>query len=100
MPRYRYDGEIVDAVRYQPGHGGHVIHRLSENGISCIHLQPDTEAISIFDDSGMIDIEDPRHDFAAAEAMIHPGDWIVWRGPFDLAIVSSRVFEADYVAIG
>ncbi len=99
MPRYRRGNEIVDAIRYQPGHGGHIIHRLSETGIPCLHLQPDTETISIFDPDGTIDIQDPRRDFDSAEGVVQPGDWVVWRNLLALEIVPSQVFAAEYALV-
>ena len=99
MPRYKHNDNIVDAIRYQPSHAGHIIHRLSEIGIPCIHLQPTTQVISIFDPQVTIDVRDPRHDFQTAEGLIYPGDWIVWRNHFDLEIVSSPIFQSEYVPL-
>ena len=99
MPRYRRNGEIVDAIRYQPGRPGHIIHRLSEFGIPCVHLQQRTQAISIFDPQATVDVQDPRHAFGNAEGVIYPGDWIAWRTFLNIQIVPSPVFEAEYAPL-
>lgn len=99
MPRYQRDGEIVDAIRYQPSQPGHVIHRLSEIGITCLHVQPTTEVIEMSAGGTAIVIQDQRRKFEGAEGIIYPGDWIVWRTFLDIEIVPSPVFEAEYAPL-
>ena len=96
MPRYRRNGDIYEAIRYQPSRPSHIIHRLSEFGIPCVHLQPTTQAIIIFDPGATIAIQDPRHDFANCEGIIYPGDWIAWGHALELEVIPSRVFEERY----
>lgn len=96
MPEVRHGDQTVSAVRYEPGHAGHIIHRLSDYGVPSIHLQPTTQAISICDPQAIIDIQDPRHNFEGNEGVIHPGDWIVWRHGLKLKVVPSRIFGEEY----
>ena len=99
MPRFKHNDEIVDAVRYQPGRAGHIIHRLSELGIPCLHLRPGTGAIDIFDASGFITIRDPRHDLGGTQGVGYPGNWIVWRNLLAIEIVPNQIFETEYVPL-
>ena len=99
MPRFQHNGEILDAIRYHPEHAGHIIHRLGEAGITCLHVHPTTEAIKIFAGGTSIAIQDKRHDFEGAEGLIYPGDWVVWHSFFDLEIAPSPIFEAEYLPL-
>ena len=99
MPRYQRNGEIVDAIRYRPGWPGHIVHRMSEAGIPCVHLRPATETIDIFSGDTSIAIQDHRHDLGGTEGVIYPGDWIVWRSFLEIEIVPSPIFEAEYSSL-
>ena len=99
MQKFNHNGEVVEAIRYEPGWDGHILHRLAEHGIACLHFRPPTETIEIFSYGELFSITDPRHDFDGAEGIIYPGDWIVFAGTWQVDIVPSRVFNAEYTPV-
>ena len=99
MPRYERNGEIYEAIRYQPTRPGHIIHRLSELGIPCIHVRSSAETIEIASSGTSIAIRDSYRNLNGVEGTIYPGDWIVWRNLLEIEIVPSRVFAAQYIPL-
>ena len=93
---FEHRGERVEALRYNPGGQRHILHHLANGGMSCAHVKQATEAIEIFSYGAEISISDPRHDFDGADGVIYPGDWVVFRSPWQLEIVPSAVFDAEY----
>lgn len=99
MRQFEHRGNIVDAVRYEPGWDGHVINQLANAGVGCLHFRKPTETIEIFSYGMEISITDPRHDFDGAEGIVYAGDWVVWQSSFDIEIVPSSVFSAEYTPV-
>lgn len=96
---FERNGEIVRAFRYNPGQGAHILHHLTNSGLACAHLRPPTETIEIFSYGTEISIIDLRHNSDGADGVIYPGDWIVRHGPWEIEIVPSVVFDAEYAAV-
>lgn len=97
QPReFERNGQIVRAFRYNPRWGAHIVHHLTNAGLACAHFRPPTETIEIFSYGAEISISDPRHNFNGADAVIYPGDWIVFASPRDLEIVPSPIFDAEF----
>ncbi len=100
QPReFERNSEIVRAFRYNPGQAAHILHHLTNGGLACAHFRPPTETIEIFSYGEEISITDLRHDSDGANGVIYPGDWIVRRGPWEIEIVPSTVFDAEYAAV-
>ena len=93
---FERNSETVRAFRYNPGRGAHILHHLTNAGLACAHFQPTTETIEIFSYGAEFSIIDPRHNFNGADAVIYPGDWIVFASLWDLEIVPSRIFNAEF----
>ena len=96
---FERNGETVRAFRYNPGWGAHILHHLTNAGVACAHFRPPTETIEIFSYGTEISITDPRHSFSGADAVIYPGDWIVFASPWDLEIVPSPIFDSEYAPV-
>lgn len=96
---FERNGETVRAFRYNPGWGAPILHHLTNAGVACAHFRPPTETIEIFSYGTEISITDPRHSFSGADAVIYPGDWIVFASPWDLEIVPSPIFGAEYAPV-
>ena len=99
MREYEHNGAIVEAVRYNPGWSGDVMHQLTNGGIACAHFRPATETIEIFSYGAEIAISDPRHNFDGADGIIYAGDWVVWHTLWHIDIVPSAVFNAEYAPV-
>lgn len=101
QPReFERNSEIVRAFRYNPGQSAHILHHLTNGGLACAHFRPPTETIEIFSYGAEISITDLRHGFGGADAVIYPGDWIVFRGAGELEVVPSPIFNAEYAPLG
>lgn len=101
QPRdFEHRGERVEALRYNPGGQRYILHHLANRGMPCAHIRQATEAIELFSYGAEISISDPRHDFNGADGVIYPGDWVVFRSPWQIEIVPSSVFDAEYVKVG
>lgn len=96
---FERNGEIVRAFRYNPGQGAHILHHLTSSGLACAHLQPPTETIEIFSYGAEISITDSRHGFGDTDAVIYPGDWLVFRSAGELEVVPSPIFNAEYAPV-
>jgi len=99
MQRYEHNDKTVEAVRYEPGWDGHVLNQLANAGVACLHFRKPTETIEIFSYGMDISISDPRHGFDGADGVVYAGDWVVWHSHWEIEIVPSTVFNAEYSPI-
>jgi len=95
---YDHNGREVEAMRYEPGWIGgiDVVSKLGDLGLGCVHFRKPTETIEIFSWGAEIEVIDPRHGFDGADGVVYAGDWIVWDFPFQIEIVPSSIFNAEY----